>query len=134
MGTAPPDATPKPAFLEGPRKDAVYRALVALRDGGELESAIRRAWSRSTGAAASLLSAKVLQTHYKPFARARLLVSALAGPSRPSGKPKTQILFVQIYPSADRAAERLAGVGGKRPLRCIGPPAFLLDDWTRSPS
>ncbi len=129
METAVPCATPKPVSLKGPQKDAVYRALVALRDGGELESAIRRAWSQAPGTAAALLGAKVLQTHYKPFARARLLVEAQAGPACPSGKPEAQILFVQIYPSADEAAGRLAGVGRKRPLRCIGPPAVLLDDW-----
>lgn len=129
MGTAMPSPTPKPLSLEAPWDDSVYRAVVALRDGGELEGAIRRAWARVPGPAASLLGAKVLQTHYKPFARARLLVEALAKTGGAAGKPKTQYLFVQIYPSAEEAAGRLAGDGGKRPLRSIGPPAVLLDEW-----
>ena len=70
-----------------------------------------------------------MQTHYKPFTRARLLVEARAGLASSSRGLQTQYLFIQVYPSANEVAGRLASINKKRPLPCVGPAAFALDDW-----
>lgn len=117
-----------PMRLEPPLDDPVYRAVVGLRQPGALAERVRATWSQGAGPAPRLLEVAVLQTHYKPRSRARILAEAVIDADSPARSPASQFLYIQVYATSDEARRRFVGAGIKRPLDCFGPPLFRIDD------
>ena len=100
---------------------------MAAKDSDVLHDAILGAW-RSAGTVPELgIRTAVVQAHYKPRSRTRLLVRVEI-PRLPPESPDVQYLYLQAYQTQDVARHRLAHVG-KVPLRCFGPAVFLLEEW-----
>ena len=111
-----------------PPADPIYRAALALRDERTLAEHIAKAWVRLDWKPPANLSVRVLQTHYRPFVRARLLIEANFQHPRKSQRIVTQFLFVQLYGDEAAAQARLNAAYGKRFLKCFGPPVFALEE------
>ncbi len=115
--------------LEPPGGDPVYGAIAALRGPGVLQVEIERAWSRFDRSAGHLAHVAILQTHYKPYARGRLLCEVVLTSNEYRSTPIRQFLFLQVYSTSDAASGRMAASNRKRRLRCAGPPVFLMEAW-----
>jgi len=109
--------------------DPVYRAVLDLRDGGFLSEAIAAAWTNYGLAAPRNLQTQIVHVHYKPFARARILIETTFERAHKPGKHTTQWLFLQIYNHVELAGKRLDAASKKSFLKCHGPPMFLLEQW-----
>lgn len=110
-----------------PREDPVYRAVMALRDPEILRDSLLSAWKREGAEPGEETRFEVVLTHYKPYARARLLVlSRIPREDRPSSFRK-RYLSLQVYPTLGDAKERFEGIE-KKPLKCWGPAVSLLED------
>ena len=120
-GVGPDHAPVQEPHLQVP-DDPVYRAVVKLRRPGELLAEVRDAWA-GTGDTAEQV--RIVQTHYKPFHRARL-VAEVIGRSGEQGVSVRQYLFIQVYGSPREARSRLDAADKKHTLTCTGPPVFLL--------
>lgn len=92
--------------LETRAADPVQEAVVRLRRPSALAPALR-------AAGAALRAARIVSTHYKPFARARLLVET----EEECGA--RDWLFVELYADAARAQQ----------ARAEGGAALALDGW-----
>lgn len=113
-----------------PPADPVYRAVLAACEPGAIAAELARAWKSWNGEPPPLsLDVEVLQTHYKPFARARIVADARIGLAGKEGKLVHQYLYLQIYPSDELARSRAAAAGKKRSLKCYGPPVFVARPW-----
>lgn len=110
-----------------PEDDPVYRAVIAANDPVLLTSVLEAEWRRD-GVATDGMRARVVLAHYRPRARARLIVRAeIPRPGRK--RPRIQFLFVQVYPNLAAARRRLGHVL-KHPLKCTGPAVFLIEEWS----
>lgn len=109
--------------------DPVCRTVLHLRQPGVLEARIRRAWREAGVQSMGVSEARILQTHYKPYDRARVLVSAVVEEDKEFSAPTSQYFFLQVYPTVDQAARRFEKGSQKAARRCYGPPLIILDDW-----
>lgn len=105
----------------------MYRAVVAARDPARLREAVASAWA-AFGIEPDRLKAKLQLAHYRPRLRARMFVRVKVR-REPPKRPATQYLYLQAYPTIEAARRRMRSVA-KRPLRCIGPPVFLIEEWS----
>jgi hypothetical protein len=111
-----------------PVDDPVFRAVVAARDPAALRAAILRAWASHGFVPPAGVEAELVQAHYRPRLRARLIVRMEI--DRPGRRSLVQYLYLQAYAGAAAAQRRAARAAQtKAPLRCAGPPVFLLPDW-----
>lgn len=118
--------TIEPALrLTPPEHDPVYPNVLALRANGNLERELRKAWFPSEKKTPSIVRARIRQTHYKPFSRARL-VAEVELAWLPPGRDR-QLLFINLYASSARAREKFASQ--KTGLPCHGPPVMLFGDY-----
>ena len=111
-----------------PAADPVHRAACGWRDETAAREAVLRAWRAAGFVPEGAVDAAVTTCHYKPWARARLIVR-VEMQRTPPRRPKVQFLYVQAYPSQAAARRRLEHVS-KSPLRCVGPPVFLVPEWS----
>ena len=102
-----------------PEDDPVYRNLMAARQLDALGAELQQAWMASSPVVAQAARPEVLRIHYKPYARARMLVSVGAGDSDPV------YLHVQTYPSAALAAKRLETARLKHWAKAV----FAIERW-----
>ena len=113
--------------LVAPVDDPIYRAVALARDPSVLLTAIRNAW-RGSGSTLEILDACLTLVHYRPRQRARLMVQLkVEMPKRRKGSA-TQHLYIQVYPKLETARRRCAQVLAS-PLRCLGPAAFVIEEW-----
>ncbi|MGQ0592166.1 MAG: phosphotransferase enzyme family protein [Gammaproteobacteria bacterium] len=92
-----------PAAFGPPLDDSVYETVMALRAGKVLEGRLPGAPAGQTVA----IRTRVMQTHYKPFARARLVAEGRSAPAANRAAHK-QLLYIHVYPSAAEAHEEYA--------------------------
>lgn len=109
--------------------DPVYRRLLAMRDPRALEAKVLAAWQRWGGHVPYRFRIRILQTHYKPFTRARIVAEATVEWTAGQFGPSRQLLFLQTFRSAEKARARFAKARRKPLLSCAGPPVFQLDEW-----
>jgi hypothetical protein len=106
--------------------DAVFDAVEAIRAPGALTAKLADAWPEPGGIAPGV-ETRILQTHYKPFVRARILAE-MTGLEDAAGRAIRQYLFIQVYPSAKQARRRFAAGASKHALLCAGPPVVLVEE------
>ena len=109
--------------------DPVYRRVLAMRNRRALEAKILAAWQRWGGHVPYRFRIRILQTHYKPFIRARIVAEATVEWTAGQIQPLRQLLFLQTFPCAERPRGRFAKARRQPLLSCAGPPVFLLDEW-----
>ena len=114
--------------LVPPMDDRVYRASIAAKDRDTLQRVILEAWQLAGTVPELGIGALVVQAHYKPRSRARLLVRVEIPRPPPKKRPLVQYLYLQAYPTLAAARRRVAQLG-KVPLKCVGPAVFLLEEW-----
>lgn len=111
------DMSHTPVAFGPPLDDSVYETVTALRAGKVLEARLPGAQAGQTVP----IRTRVMQTHYKPFARARLVVEARSAPAA-TGAWRNQLLYIHVYPSASEAHEEYeraaegAGLTGQSPV------------------
>ncbi len=117
-------ATPsgsKPA-LDEPWHDPVYRNLMASRDADALRNALQQA--HSGRGAPEIESAQLLQCHYKPFARARMVFAVNMSDS----SVHLLSLFLYAVPERAVAKHRSAPAATRAGSQQWSP--ILLSDWS----
>lgn len=119
IATGREQATLAPALA-----DPVYTAIMHLREPGALEARIRSAWSRVE--ALPSMRVRVLQTHYKPFARARIVAEMVFDQS--AGARENQYLFINVYATVERARDKYLSAAEASLLKRDGPRVMLFDD------
>ncbi|MCH8151807.1 MAG: aminoglycoside phosphotransferase family protein [Planctomycetes bacterium] len=107
--------------------DPVLAGVTSLREPSVLLEAVRKAWL-AAGEPATVCTAKVVQVHYKPYQRARLLIAVAAAEPGATEPTMTQHLFVQVFRTAAQARGRIKAADAKHALQCAGPAVFLLPD------
>jgi len=120
--------TADPYRLAPPEHDAVYRTLMASRVAGKL-CAILRAAQRAADWP-EVLSAVVVQTHYKPFDRGRVVAEVVTQGSRSHTDRVARFLYLDIYSDPGRARkEHASAMGQFDQQRNDRPPLLLDNDW-----
>ncbi|HKY03013.1 MAG TPA: aminoglycoside phosphotransferase family protein [Burkholderiales bacterium] len=104
----------------GPQDDPVYRRLCAYREPGMLAEAFHHAWPQG-----SVRGARLLQTFYNPYSRARGVAEVQLGGDAPS-----QLLSLKFFATPERAKQAYAAALLKPVLPSGGPAVLLLDDRT----
>jgi len=105
---------------------AVQRAL----QPGELLRGLREAWAFELDGDCPLEDAELSRLHYKPFARARLVVRGRLRTDPETGRRPRQHFSLQVYPRADQARRRRRSyLARPTQLTSIGPPAFVVPAW-----
>jgi len=107
--------------------DPVLAGVTSLREPSVLLEAVRNAW-QAAGEPATVCAANVVQVHYKPYQRARLVIAVAAAEPGAAEPTMTQNLFVQVYRTAAQARGRIKAADAKHALKCAGPAVFLLPD------
>ena len=116
-----------PYRLAPPEHDAVYRTLMASRVAGKLCAILR-----ATQPAADwpeVLSAVVVQTHYKPFDRGRVVAEVVTQGRRSHTDRVGRFLYLDIYADPDRARKEHATAMGQFDHQRSDRPPVLLDNW-----
>jgi hypothetical protein len=110
--------------------DPLIAHTLAARDPVKLREAWRSAWDQSEERPAPHVDVEILQTHYKPFERSRIVAELTVRGRDGRPKPKRRYLFVQCYATARAASARFrAAREGKHFLRSLGPPVFEVPEW-----
>ncbi|MBC8329101.1 MAG: phosphotransferase [Planctomycetes bacterium] len=113
-----------------PPADPVLEAVLRAREPGELLRGLRQAWESEAGEACPLEDVELSRVHYKPFARARLVVRGRLGPAPGSGKVRRQPFSLQIYSRTDQARRRRRSYLARPSLLpSYGPPSFVVPEW-----
>ncbi len=86
--------------------DPVLAGITSLREPSVLLEAVRKAW-QAAGEPATVRTATVVQVHYKPYQRARLLIAVAAAEPGATEPTMTQHLFVQVCRTAAQARGRI---------------------------
>ena len=89
-----------------PTRDPVYGTVVSLRQPGILEDRLRRAWLESADGPPTHVQLQQVQVHYKPFARARMLVRAVIRTPEAGDAGIVQFLHLQTFLSREAALRR----------------------------
>lgn len=102
--------------LRPPHDDPVYRSVMNLRS-----SEVLKGESPDTQAARRLpVHVRVIQTHYKPYARARLVAEARAIPGAARRRSK-QYLYINVYASVREAREEYDRMVSECTARGVAP-------------
>ncbi len=112
-----------------PDDDPVYRAVIAARDPTLLRAALLAAWKREGFVPPDEIDVELVQVHYKPRTRARMIARVSLHRPPPRRKPSVHHVYLQAHRSAEAARRRTAGARSKAPLRCFGPPVALIPEW-----
>ncbi len=107
--------------------DPVLAGVTSLREPSVLLEAVRKAW-QAVGEPATVRTAKVVQVHYKPYKRARLVIAMAVAEPGAAEPTMTQHLFVQVCRTAAHARGHLEAADARHALKCAGPAVFLLPD------
>lgn len=111
------------ASFTPPLDDPVYQTLLACRAPDVIALRLAKVWPKDVAPK----HARVIQTHYKPYSRARLLVELSAERKQPwLGQ---RLLYLGLFADAERARKRYASALTKPARASFGPPATLLEDW-----
>ncbi len=109
--------------------DAVHLTVVAALQPKLLRRQLRRVWKRAgLIAPGEKLRARVEHVHFRPGTRARLLVRVKLTRNQSEQKRREIWVFLQVHRSEAGARRRFEGITS-RPLACLGPPFFLIEDW-----
>lgn len=109
--------------------DPILEAVERAREPGAMSRVWQRAWRQWCGQKVKL-EAEVLQTHYKPFRRARLFVRVEVPKKSDRSRTRLRHLFVQLYGDAESATRRLSDAESrKRRLIRSRPPRFEIPEW-----
>lgn len=121
---------PAPAFNERygpPLADPVYGGVMALRAPGALEAGVRDASVRSDKMP-RVSQVYVLQTRYRPYARAHLVAEINLESGNHTPCPYRQVVYIEIYSAHEQAHEEYSRSSMNEALRCYGAPVFVLED------
>lgn len=112
-----------------PPADPVLAAVERLREPGILLGGLREAWAAERDDPCPFESAELGRIHYRPFARARLVVRVRLTDAAPVDSRAHQFYSFQVYPDLARA-RRQFGYYLRRPaLGCVGPPVTIVPAW-----
>jgi len=109
-----------------PEVDPLIERVALARKPGALMAAWQAAWeSNGFPGSPKKHPFAVVETHYRPFVRARVFFEGV----RP-GKPRRRYFFAQLFPDLAQAEARLAQARlHKEPRRTTGPSSFLVPEW-----
>lgn len=122
---------PAPAFNErysSPMADPVYRGVMALRAPGALEASVHDAWVRTDLKMPRGSQVYVLQTHYRPYARAHLVAEIDLESANQTHCSYRQVVYIAIYPTHGQAHEEYSRSSMNEAPRRYGAPVFVLED------
>ncbi|NQU50538.1 MAG: phosphotransferase [Planctomycetes bacterium] len=110
-------------------EDPIRTALQPLVDDPQkLISHFNLAWMAWNGRAEQVLNVEILRVHYKPFSRARMVMSVELRPLEQAGIAQKALLYLQFYPDLDTAQQRQVSYRQKVALPSLGPPSFVLNE------
>ena len=89
---------------------------------------VKDPWLESADGPPTHVQLQQVQVHYKPFARARILVRAVIRTPEAGDAGIVQFLHLQTFLSRETALRRFVTASKAKPRRCYGPPVILLED------
>jgi hypothetical protein len=116
-----PGATVAALRPDPPMQDPVYRHLLASRDGCALRAALERAMEGR--GVPPLESVRVLQCHYKPGSRGRLVVAVRAA------RTDERRLYLCLYADPERAYDKYRTALAAGPEASAPDAPILLPGW-----